>query len=256
MLQLRNQFPGFLQRKLWGDRARWGNAPNEKDPEWIEWEKVQAEFYKTTQRKGLGATVNDSGYSIMSEIDLGGKCVLEIGPGNIRHHHFWNSVPDKYYIADINQEMMEAATEILTGISTNFESFLIQRNEKLPIPKNSVDVIVTFYSLEHLHPLEDYLEDMKYYLKPDGVVVGAVPTEGGLLWGVGRYLTSRRWLHKNTKINYDKLICWEHPNFCDQIIRQLDNNFQRLILKSWPLNILPLLDANLTFSFCYKNNNV
>ena len=151
---------------------------------------------------------------------------------------------------------MEAATEILTGISTNFESFLIQRNEKLPIPKNSVDVIVTFYSLEHLHPLEDYLEDMKYYLKPDGVVVGAVPTEGGLLWGVGRYLTSRRWLHKNTKINYDKLICWEHPNFCDQIIRQLDNNFQRLKLKSWPLNKLPLLDANLTFSFCYKNNNV
>ena len=72
---------------------------------------------------------------------------------------------------------------------------------------------------------------MKYYLKPDGIIVGAIPAEGGLLWALGRFLTSRQWLHKNTNIDYDKLICWEHPNYADFILKKLDQNFLRSFLK-------------------------
>ena len=34
--------------------------------------------------------VNDSGYEIMSSLDLENKTVLEFGPGNLRHYKFWN----------------------------------------------------------------------------------------------------------------------------------------------------------------------
>ena len=253
MFKIRDLFPRFLFNKLWGERAKWGLDPVESDPSWIEWQKMQHVFYKENQRKGIGTVVNDSGYKIMSEIDMHNKYVLEIGPGDMRHQKFWNSKPTKYLIADIHKNMMQTAENIFENYNINFDSYLVSRNDKLPITKNSIDIIITFYSLEHLHPLEDYIEDMKYYLKPDGIIVGAIPAEGGLLWALGRFLTSRRWLHKNTTIDYDKLICWEHPNYTDYIIKKLDQNFQRVFLKSWPLRGFPILDCNLTFSFCYKN---
>ena len=249
----RDLIPNFLSKKLWGDRLKHGIQPVIEDPEWIEWQERQFEFYKLNQRHGIGSVVNDSGYSVMAEIDLNEKCVLEFGPGDLRHHKFWNSKPKKYFIADVHEGMMNVAVNIFQRDEINFESFLIERNEKLPLAKHSVDIIVSFYSLEHLYPLENYLEEMKYYLKPDGFIVGAIPAEGGLLWALGRFLTSRRWLHKNTNIDYDKLICWEHPNYADFILKKLDQNFLQSFLKSWPFGILPILDCNLTFRFCYKN---
>ncbi len=249
----RDLIPNFLSKKLWGDRLKYGIQPVIEDPQWIEWQERQLEFYKLNQRKGIGSFVNDSGYSVMDEIDLKEKCVLEFGPGDFRHHKFWKSKPRKYIIADVHEGMMQIASSVLQKDNISFEPFLIERNEKLPLSKNSVDIIVSFYSLEHLYPLENYLEEMKYYLKPDGIIVGAIPAEGGLLWALGRFLTSRQWLHKNTNIDYDKLICWEHPNYADFILKKLDQNFLRSFLKSWPLGILPILDCNLTFRFCYKN---
>ena len=99
----RDLIPNFLSKKLWGNRERYGFNPVMQDPEWIEWQQIQLEFYKLNQRKGIGSVVNDSGYSVMAEIDLKDKCILEFGPGDVRHNKFWNSKPAKYIIADVHQ---------------------------------------------------------------------------------------------------------------------------------------------------------
>ena len=65
-------------------------------------------------------------------------------------------------------------------------------------------------------------------------------------------LTSRRWFKKNTTIDPDKIICWEHPNFADQIIAELDQVFQRQALVHWPLRGLPVLALNLILRFLYR----
>ena len=88
-------------------------------------------------------------------------------------------------------------------------------------------------------------------LKPSGTLIGAIPAEGGLAWGGGRMITSRRWFKKNTRINPDKIICWEHPNFADQIIDELDQVFDRKTLVHWPLRWPPVLDVNLVLRFHY-----
>ena len=245
--------PNFLSEKLWGDRMRYGLHPVREDPCWIEWQGMQTEFYLENQTKGIGAVVNDSGYEIMSSLDLENKTVLEFGPGDLRHYKFWNGHPKEYFIADVHEGMMNASKEVFEREKIPYQSYLIRRNEDLPIKQHSIDVLVSFYSLEHLHPLIDYLMSIKRYLKPNGIIVGAIPTEGGLLWGLGRFFTTRRWLKRNTTINYDKLICWEHPNFADHIIRSLDQNFQRMDLKAWPIPFLASIDCNLTLRFCYKN---
>jgi len=93
---------------------------------------------------------------------------------------------------------------------------------------------------------------MHRVLKPGGILIGAIPAEGGIAWGGGRTLTSRRWFKRKTQINPDKIICWEHPNFADHIIIELDKLFQRKSLFYWPLPLLPLLDINLIIRFHYQ----
>ena len=87
-----------------------------------------------------------------------------------------------------------------------------------------------------MNPLSENLLEMKRLLKL-----------GGLLWGLGRFLTSRRWLCKNTDIDPDKIIYWEHPNFADKIISQCNEIFKKESVSAWPLAFAPILDANLVY---------
>jgi len=58
-------------------------------------------------------------------------------------------------------------------------------------------------------------------------------------------------VHKNFGINYDKIICWEHPNFADFIIERLDAHLEREDLVFHPFSRLPI-DFNLVASFVFK----
>lgn len=249
---LRNLFPACIGKPLWGDRERWGGEVDENDRDWHEWQSAYHRFYHDNQRAGFGEVVNDAGYKVMSAVDLTGKRVLEIGPGDIRHLKYLKGLPEQYVIADISTQMIHLAQDSLTQNGISYETLMIQRNQPLPLQDASVDVIVSFYSLEHLYPLDAYLLDMRRVLKPSGLLVGAIPAEGGLAWGLGRFLTSRRWLSKETTITPDKIICWEHPNFADQIIRELDALFARVSVGYWPFRWIKLLDPNLILRFVYQ----
>jgi hypothetical protein len=91
-------------------------------------------------------------------------------------------------------------------------------------------------------------------MKKDGLILGGIPCEGGLAWGLGRYLTTRRYVHKNYGINYDKIICWEHPNFVDFIIERLDAHLDNQYFNFYPFPWFPM-DFNLVASFIYKKSS-
>lgn len=248
---LRNLLPNYFRALLWGDREKFGLTIDTSDPCWQEWQTTYGRFYNENQREGIGTQVNDAGYRVMSQIDLTGKTVLEIGAGDIRHIRHWNGSPDEYILADVSQEMMAKAERRLVEKGIAFRSILVDRERSLPLDDDTVDVIVSFYSLEHLYPLTPYLMDMHRVLKPGGILIGAIPAEGGFAWGAGRLLTSRRWLKKNTTIDPDKIICWEHPNFADDILAALDCLFKRQRQFWWPMR-LPILDVNLIIQFRYS----
>ena len=105
-----------------------------------------------------------------------------------------------------------------------------------------------------MHPLEDYITDLKRVLKPGAIIICAIPSEGGLAWGLGRFLTSKKWVEKNSKVNFNKIICWEHPNFSDFVINKLDTNFTNKNKFFWPFNWIKLIDLNLILSFKYYKN--
>lgn len=249
---MRNWIPRGLRIPLWGDRERWGLVVNESDPCWEKWERTYLDFYAANQRAGLGTAVNDAGYRVMSNIDMTGKQVLEIGPGDIRHAAFWRGRPAEYLLADIQVGMLQKAEAKLDQAGVAHRSMLLQRGSSLPLEEASVDVVVSFYSLEHIFPLAPYLAEIERVLRPGGLLIGAIPAEGGGAWGLGRMLTSRRWFKRNTMIDPDKIICWEHPNFADDIIADLDHRFERKQLHFWPLPWLPMLDPNLIIRLIYQ----
>jgi SAM-dependent methyltransferase len=251
-LPIRNILPHWLSTPLWGDRARWGLTPNYEDPCWQHWQSTYTEFYQANQREGIGTRVNDAGYAVMSTINLTSKRVLEIGAGDIRHIKYWQGKPSEYLLADVTPKMMAFAKTRLEESCVDYRCLPVARNQPLALEDASIDVIVSFYSLEHLYPLRPYLDEFKRLLKPGGCLIGAIPAEGGLAWGGGRVLTSRRWFKNNTTIDPDKIICWEHPNFADHILAELDEVFQRQAVGYWPLPWLPALDVNLIIRLCYR----
>lgn len=251
-MPIRSLLPSFLAKPLWGDRRRWGLEPILDDACWHEWQLTYSRFYKENQRKGVGVRVNDAGYDVMRSIDLTGKRVLEIGAGDIRHIRFWRGEPLEYLVADISDDMMELSKVKLQSRGIPFKAIYVARNGVLPLGDSSVDVIVSFYSLEHLHPLSEHLSEFNRILRAGGKFIGAIPSEGGLAWGLGRLVTSRRWLKKHTRIDPDKIICWEHPNYADNVINNLDQTFDRELLEYWPLRSVRAIDTNLIIRFLYK----
>lgn len=257
VIALGRRLPAFLAKPLFGDRERFGKVPDRQDPNWREWQSRYLDFYLANQRGTVGGAVNNAGYRIMAEIDLGGKSVLEVGPADIQHSPWWRGKPSRWTSLDVSAELLKVAASKLDALGVPHDEVAMEPSggTALPLPDASCDVAVSFYSLEHIHPLEPYLAEIERVLKPGGILIGGIPCEGGVAWGAGRYLTSRRWLLKNTSIDPDRLICWEHPNFADEIINVLDARFTRRAVRYWPLRA-PLIDINLIASFVFEKRSV
>ena len=248
--------PDAVARRLWGDRKRFGLEIVESDAEWVAWEKKSFhDFYEKTQQKGVGDLASSPAFKVVSRVDFKGLRVLEYGPGRIRHLEHMRSKPDRYCICDIQQACLDASGAVLEEAGIQYDAVPLNPGDKskLPFKDGEFDVLLSFNTLEHLYPLDKYLAEFERVLCPGGVFVGGIPCEGGLAWGLGRFLTTRRYVHKNYGINYDKIICWAHPNFADFIIRQLDDLFKRKFFRLHPFPWLPM-DLNLTASFVYERN--
>ena len=251
---VRNFVPYRTYKKLWGARKQFGIRPDVNDPDWKVWmEKGFTDFYQNTQQKGIGNWVCHLAYPVVSKVDFNGKTVLEIGPGQIRHLSYMRSEPRKYVICDVEEKCLVMSKRKLDEAGILNETALLDTASelRLPFPNESFDIILSFNTLEHLCSLDGYLLEMKRILRRGGQVAGGIPCEGGLAWGLGRFLTTRRYVHKKYGINYDKIICWEHPNFADYIIERLDVHFEPQHLRLHPFHCLPM-DLNLVASFIYR----
>lgn len=249
-LSLGYRLPRPIRRRLYGDREQHGRVIRPEDPQWQEWERTYTTFYDQTQKQSLGAIVNNAGYRILEAVDLGGRQVLEIGPGDIQHLDHWRGTPACFHMADIQQVMLDRSAARLAGRGIPHETVLLSRDAAgvLPFADAAFDVLISFFAFEHLHPFETYLQEMLRVLRPGGVIVGAIPAEGGLAWGLGRFLTSRRWLRRHTSIDPDKIICWEHPNYAEHLLRELTRSLHLRTVAYWPLRV-PAIDLNLVVSF-------
>ena len=80
---------------------------------------------------------------------------------NISHLIFANKLKEKYFIQNIKEK-----NDICLFNSTA---------NKLPFNRESIDRIVSLESAQHFRPLIEFIKDVKYILKSDGILVIAIP---------------------------------------------------------------------------------
>ncbi len=232
---IRNFLPYFIYKKLFGDRRKYQTKIKVNDKDWKLWLAHIEKIYSLREESLPGSIINYFSYNVMSSINLKNKIVLEIGPGNLNHLNYWREKPKKYFLVDTNFKYLKISNSKLKKIGVNGIKMQIDNESfKLKCKSNSVDFVISFFSLEHIYNLDSCIKEIKRVLKKGGKLVFAIPNERSFAWGFARYLISRRWMIRNTNINYDKIICWEHPNFATKIIKNLDKNLSRLKIKNIP----------------------
>ena len=250
---IRKFLPAIIRSPLWGNREKYGGNIDVNHKDWIEWLNFNNKFYTKTQKEGAGKIVNNWGYKVIGNINLNGMSVLEIGAGNLPHRRFWKGLPAEYHLVDVDDNFLQESKTKLSELKIGAKLHHLERGEFPVIDDDSLDVIFTFYSLEHLFDLDKQLQFYYSKLKEGGFLIGAIPHEGGLAWGLGRFLTTRRFVHKNTDLNYDRIICWEHPNYCDDILNKiLEMGFLQKRQFGYPFGFLAPKDLNLVTSFIYE----
>ncbi len=100
----------------------------------------------------MGQSVNDAGYKILNTVDMDGLNVLEVGPDGLFHIEHWKGKPEHYVLVDLDEDFLDIASDKLRKHKIPFEKRMTTRSAAgvLPSGDNEFDLIVTFYSLEHL----------------------------------------------------------------------------------------------------------
>jgi len=255
-LKLNDCLPYIIKKRLWGDRVKYGLVPDEKDVDWVWWQNNYAQFNNEFQNKGIGRFINDRGYKVAQGIKLSNRKVLEYGAGSMLHTKYWSNNPEFYTVVDVHPAMASFAIEVLEKREIEFNVVFTKRKQKNQLEKLNTDVVFSFYTLEHIYDLADHVSEVKSLLRPGGILVGAIPMEGFIAWGLGRYLTTRRWFKNQTDIDPDKIICWEHPNFASEVIDELERQLKCVKIKYWPFgNLYIFRNFNLICSFVYSKES-
>lgn len=175
--------------------------------------------------------------------------VLEVGAGLGEHFKYVNHTFTEYIITDSDPKNLYFAKEKI-GIGDNNRriSYLIEDAKNLNFEDNSFDRLIATHILEHLYEPHLVIKEWKRVLKPNGTISIIVPTDPGIAWRLGRYLTTRKDAIRNG-LQYDYIMAREHVNPCNNLVVFLNYYFPNNYSYFWPLKFIPSIDCNLFYIF-------
>ena len=107
-------------------------------------------------------------------LDLGGKKVLDIASGAGYGSYLLAQKAGQVTGVDISQETVDYANSHYKRENLTFQQGSCY---EIPLPADSVDVVVSFETLEHIDRQEDFLSELERVLRPDGIVVISSPNK-------------------------------------------------------------------------------
>jgi len=129
------------------------------------------------------------------------------------------------YAVDIDQECIEKAR--LKYQSNNIE-FLVGSTSKIPLNDNSVDVVISFETIEHHDEHDIMLTEIKRVLKKEGILILSTPDK--LYYSEMRNLINEFHVKELYKNEFEELISKYFRNI--QLFSQYYNNANSLLLKN------------------------
>lgn len=223
--------------------------PSVEDPKWAAWLEAAPTIYEQIyyQQNSVVARVNASGHKLI-ELDFDQSThfgqVIEVGAGTGIHLNYVRHSFDRYVVTDISPDMLRVAEERHKDKSN--VAFQVADATSLPFDDGSFDRLISVYNLEHLPEPHRVLEEWKRIVRPGGDISIAIPTEGGIAWNLGRYLTTRRDFAKRG-LDLDYIISREHINACYRLRAFIAHTFPQRRERWSPLHV-PSPHVNLIFA--------
>ena len=174
--------------------------------------------------------------------------VVEVGAGD---GLFYKFSPRKNYIG------IDTNWGALTQFSTHHpEATLVCTNGgRLPIGNESVDFVVSMHTLEHIYHLGEFFEEITRTLNPQGRQYFVIPTEGSLLFYLGRRFITGPYLRKKYNLDVNYVMDREHINDAKRVLKFLRLYFSGVERRYWPFPFLHYIGCNvMIWGSCHKKN--
>lgn len=137
------------------------------------------------------------------------KVVLDIASGSGYGTKILAESAKFVYGVDVNEAAVNYSKKKYA--SKNIE-YLVGDGESIPLKDNSVDVVITFETIEHIKNYSKFLDEVARVLKPDGLAIVSTPND--LEFAEGNHFH----LHE---FQYDELVSALHKHF-----KNIDTYFQ------------------------------
>jgi phosphatidylethanolamine/phosphatidyl-N-methylethanolamine N-methyltransferase len=226
-----------------------------EDPVWVRYQNEFAEHYHEVfyESNPIIRFVQEAGHRLVEKPFTKTEHfprVLEVGAGSGEHLYHVRHSYDEYIVSDLNSDIIEQSKSRY-GDQAKL-TFQVQNCSQLDLPDNSIDRLISIYNLEHMAKPYLVLKEWKRVLKPGGMLSISIPTEGGLAWNLGRYLTTRRTFIKKG-FDWDYIIARDHVNSCPQLLAFIRHYFTNR-QESWFPTGIPLHHVNLVYAVNIKVN--
>src|SRR5581483_6067845 len=103
-----------------------------------------------------------------------GKVVLDIACGTGYGTKLLAQSAKKAYGVDIDPNAVKYAKENYSAKNTEY---LVGDGESIPLDDGSVDLLVTFETIEHVRNYRKFLDEIIRVLKPDGLAIVSTPND-------------------------------------------------------------------------------
>lgn len=134
-----------------------------------DYERMVPEFHKGT----LTYAEHITRYQTAQEI-VKGKTVLDIASGSGYGTQLLAKTAKHVFGVDVNKD---AVTYADAHFGAKNITYKVGDGEKIPLEDNSVDVVITFETIEHIENYLQFIKEMKRVLKPDGLAIVSTPND-------------------------------------------------------------------------------
>lgn len=161
-----------------------------------------------------------------------GEEILEIGAGTLNHLPF-EPAPGAYDAVEPNEELW-AGSAGLERVRRLYRTMA-----EVP-PDTQYDRIFSIAVLEHVRDLPQLLAAAALRLRPGGVLQAAIPSEGGMLWGLSWRLSTGVAFRLRYHCSYAPIMRYEHVNTAPEITAVLQWLFDSTRIRQFPFPALHL----------------
>lgn len=130
-------------------------------------ERMIPEFHKGTLLYAEHITRYMAAESIVR-----GKVVLDIASGSGYGTKLLSKHAKKVFGVDVDKDAIEYAKKHFAGDNIEYK---VGDGEKIPLKDASVDVVITFETIEHVENYKQFIKEVKRVLKPDGIAIVSTP---------------------------------------------------------------------------------